>query len=162
MDRIDAPDPPRKPWHALLASLPPGARPVRKPIAPPEILATAQGSAIAGWTHVTLELSDVGRGLRHLLITLDETGRPISASDHVLFSAPNPEDPAGPADMRQESIGGRLEANGSFRGTCWLVTGPEPIDDEEPTWDMRPRAPDEAEIVRLKALVAELMCRLDG
>ena len=81
---------------------------------------------IAGWTSVTLEFSAPGRGLRHLLVTLDETGRPISASDHVLFRAPNPAHPTGPADMRQESIGGRLEADGTFRGTCWLVTGREP------------------------------------
>jgi len=162
MDRIDAPDPPRSPWHALLAPLPSGVRPVRKPIAPPELLATAEGSAIAGWTSVTLEFSAAGRGLRHLLITLDETGRPISASDHVLFRAPNPEHPTGPADMRQESIGGRLEVDGTFRGTCWLVTGPEPEDDEQPAWDMRSRAPREEEIVALKGLVAELIRRLDG
>ena len=122
----------------------------------------AEGSAIAGWSSVTLELSAPGRGLRHLLITLDETGRPISASDHVLFRAPATDDPDGVCDMRQESIGGRLEADGTFRGTCWLVTGPEPAGDEAPNWDMRPRAPEEAEIVALKALVAELMRRLDG
>jgi hypothetical protein len=162
MDRIDAPDPPRPAWHALLAPLPAGARPVRKPIAPPEVLASPEGSVIAGWTSVTLEFSAPGRGLRHLLVTLDETGRPLSASDHVLFRAPNPEAPAGPADMRQESIGGRLEADGTFRGTHWLVTGPEPAVDEQPAWDMRSRAPNEEEIVALKALVDELLGRLDG
>lgn len=111
---------------------------------------------------MTLDLSAFGRGLGHLLLTLDETGRPISASDHVLFRAPNPDDPAGPADMRQESIGGRLETDGTFRGTCWLVTGPEPEDDQEPAWNMRSRAPDEEEIVAVKGLVAELMRRLGG
>lgn len=162
MDRIDAPDPPRSPWHALLAPLPVGARPVRRPIAPPEVLATAEGAAIAGWTSVTLEFSAPGRGLRHLLVTLDETGRPIGASDNVLFRAPNPEQPTGPADMRQESIGGRLETDGTFHDTCWLVTGPEPENDEPPAWDMRSRAPREEEIAVLKALVADLVARLDG
>ena len=162
MDRIDAPDPPREAWHALLAPLPSGVTPVRKPVASAEILATEAGSAIAGWTSVTLELSAQARGLRHLLVTLDETGRPNSASDHVLFHAPNPEHPSGPADIRQESIGGRLEADGTFRGTCWLVIGPEPADDEPPAWDMRSRSPSEEEIVALKGLVAELMRRLDG
>jgi hypothetical protein len=156
----DAPGPPCEPWHALLAPLPLESCPARKPIASAEVLATPQGTAIAGWTSVTLELSAPGRGLRHLLVTLDETGRPISASDHVLFTAPAAGNPAGRCVIRQESIGGRLEADGSFRGTCWLTTGLAPEEGEEPDWDMRPRAPDEAEIDALKALVAELMRRL--
>ena len=90
---------------------------------------------------------------------MDESGRPISASDHVLFRAPSE---SGAWEMRQESIGGRLELDGSFRGAHWLVTGPEPSGDEEPNWDMRPRAPEDAEIAALKALVAELLSRLDG
>jgi hypothetical protein len=124
------------------------------------VLARPEGAAIAGWSSITLELSAPGRGLRHLLITLDETGRPISAADHVLFAAPA-EDSAGRCAIRQESIGGRLEADGTFRGTCWVTTGLEPEEGLEPDWDMRPRAPDDAEIAALKALVAELLGRLD-
>ena len=150
------------PWHVLLAPLPPDARPSRKPIAPPEVLASAEGSAIAGWTSVSLELSDPPRGLRHFLVTLDATGRPLTASDHVLFRLPRADGGPEAWDSRQESIGGRLEADGTFRGTCWLVTGPEPEDDASPKWDMRSRPPDEAEIARLKALVADVLGRLEG
>jgi hypothetical protein len=150
------------PWHALLAPLPPDARPTRKPIASPEILVSAEGSAIAGWTSVSLELGDPPRGLRHLLVTLDETGRPLSATDHVLFRLPRAGSGPETWDMRQESIGGRLEADGTFRGTCWLVTGPEPEGDASPNWDMRSRPPEDAEIARLKALVADILRRLEG
>jgi hypothetical protein len=150
------------PWHALLAPLPPDARPTRKPIAPPEVLASAEGSVIAGWTSASIELSDPPRGLRHLLVTIDETGRPLSASDHVLFRLPRDGSEPDAWDTRQESIGGRLEADGTFRGTCWLVTGHEPEDDAPPNWDMRSRPPEEGEIVRLKALVAEILHRLEG
>jgi hypothetical protein len=108
---------------------------------------------------VLLELNAVPRGGRYLLVTMDESGRPISASDHVLFRAPSD---GGAWEVRQESIGGRLELDGTFRGTHWLVTGPEPLDDEEPSWDMRPRPPEDAEIAALKGLVAELLTRLDG
>jgi hypothetical protein len=150
-----------EPWHALLAPLPAGSRPDRKPVASAEVLAMAESSVIAGWSSVTLELSAAERGLRHLLVTLDETGRPISASDHVLFRAPAAADPDGRFDIRQESIGGRIEADGTFRGTCWLVTGPEPAGDDTPSWDMQSRAPDDTEVAALKALVAELLRRMD-
>jgi hypothetical protein len=150
------------PWHALLAPLPSDARPTRKPIASPEVLASAEGSAIAGWTSVSIELGDPPRGLRHLLVTLDETGRPLSASDHVLFRLPRAESGSETWDIRQESIGGRLESDGTFRGTCWLVTGAEPEDEAAPNWDMRSRPPDDAEVARLKALVADILRRLEG
>ena len=78
----------------------------------------------------------------------------------MLFTAPEG-DPGRPRAIRQESIGGRLEADGTFRGTCWLTTGFEAEDGEEPDWDMQPRAPGEAEIAALKALVDELMGRLE-
>ena len=44
------------------------------------MLGTAQGAAIAGWQNLSLNLSAGTFGLRHLLIVLDETGRPIAAS----------------------------------------------------------------------------------
>jgi len=98
-------------------------------------------------------------GLRHLLIVLDETGRPIAASDHVLLHWENPADPSGPWLMRQESIGGRLEEDGRFRGTCWTVTGPEPREDEPPAWESTPRQPTDEETAALKRLVAGIVMR---
>ncbi|MEP6686821.1 MAG: hypothetical protein ABJC36_00640 [Gemmatimonadales bacterium] len=155
---MSGPPEPRPPWHTLLAPVPPEARPVRKPIGPPEILASAEGAAIAGWQNLSLNLSGA-HGLRHLLIVLDETGRAIAASDHVFLHWPDPGDPAAPWQMLQESIGGRLEADGRFLGTCWTVTGPEPEEDEEPAWTSTPRPPTDDEVAQLRSLVAELIAR---
>jgi hypothetical protein len=151
----------RPPWHTLLAPLPPEAMPVRKPIGPPDVLGTAHGAAIAGWQNLALELSAGTFGLRHLLIVLDETGRPIAASDHVFIHWEDPSDPSGPWQMRQESIGGRLEEDERFLGTCWTVTGPEPREDEPPAWESIPRPPTDEEAAVLKGLVAEIVARVE-
>ncbi len=148
----------RPPWHTLLAPLPPDAVPVRKPIGSVEVPGPAH-SAIAGWQNLSLNLSAGTFGLRHLLIVLDETGRPIAASDHVFIHWENPSDPSGPWQMRQESIGGRLEEDGRFLGTCWTVTGPEPREDEPPAWQSTPRPPTDEEAAALKGLVAEIVAR---
>jgi hypothetical protein len=124
----------------------------------PEVLASPEGAAIAGWEQVTLELTAGRAGLRTLLVVLDATARPIAASDHVLFWSPG-DGPSDPAQVRQESIGGRLEADGSFSGTCWLVTGPDPKDDEPAQWDSTPRPPTPAEIAALRGLVGVLLAR---
>jgi hypothetical protein len=98
-------------------------------------------------------------GLRHLLIVLDETGGPIAASDHVCIHWENPSDPSGLWEMRQASIGGRLDEDGRFLGTCWTVTGPEPREDEPPAWESIPRRPTDEEDAALKGLVAEIVAR---
>jgi hypothetical protein len=128
-------------------------------VASPEILASPAGAAIAGWQNLVLELSAGAAGSRILHVLLDRTGQPISASDHVLYRSPHPTDSSASAQIEQESIGGRLEPDGSFRGTHWHVVGPEPPDDEEPRWAMTPRPPTIAEIAALRALVAELLGR---
>jgi hypothetical protein len=156
---VSRPPEQRPTWHTLLAPLPAVAVPVRKPIGSPEMLGTAQGAAIAGWQNLSLNLSAGTFGLRHLLIVLDETGRPIAASDHVLLRWENPSDPSGPWLMRQESIGGRLEEDGRVLGTCWTVTGPEPREDEPPAWESTPRPPTDEETAVLKRLVAEIVLR---
>lgn len=145
-------------WHALLAPVPPDAVPTRKPVGTPEVLASPEGAAIAGWSQVTLQLTAGRAGLRNLIIVLDAGARPIAASDHVLFWSPGDE-PSDPGRIRQESIGGRLEADGSFIGTCWLMTGPAPKDDEPPQWDSTHRPPTAAETAALRELVAELLAR---
>lgn len=145
-------------WHALLGPLPADAAPRRKPVAPPEILATPDGAAISGWEEVVLELSAGAAGLRVLQVLLDATGQPLSASDHVLYCADRPGADA-PARIRHESIGGRFETDGSFLGTCWHMVGSEPADEEEPRWEMTPRRPTVDEVAALRALVAELLER---
>jgi hypothetical protein len=61
--------------------------------------------------------------------------------------------------MRQESIGGRFETDGTFNGTRWDVEGPEPADDEAPDWRMTPRPPTAAEAAALTAIANELVRR---
>jgi hypothetical protein len=151
--------PTMKSWHALFAPLPPDAVPRRTPVLPPELAQTEHAAAIAGWDSLVIDLSDPPNGGRVVHVVLDGADRPISASDHVLVRFPH-EAPAGmPVRMRQESVGGRLEVDGSFRGTYWDVSGLEPEDDEEPHWESIPRAPTEDEIAALKALVAEVLKR---
>ena len=145
-------------WHALLAPLPEDAAPTRKPVGTPDVLASPEGAAIAGWSQLTLHLAAGQAGLRILLVVLEAAARPVAASDHVLFWSPG-EGGSDPRRIRQESIGGSLAADGSFRGTCWLVTGPEPENDEPPQWDSTSRHPTAAESAALCALAAELVAR---
>jgi hypothetical protein len=144
-------------WHALLAPLPGDAAPTRKPVGTPDVLASPEGAAIAGWDQLTLHLA-AQAGLRILLVVLDASARPVAASDHVLFWSPG-ERPSDPRQIRQESIGGRLAPDGSFSGTCWLTTGPEPENDDPPQWESESRQPTAAEAAALLALVAELVRR---
>jgi hypothetical protein len=148
-----------KPWHALFAPLPSGVVPRRRPVLSPELAHTEHAAAIAGWDSLLIDLSDPPYGVRVIQVTLNPADRPISASDHVLFRFPG-EAPAGAAvRMRQESVGGRLEVDGSFRGTHWEVFGLEPEEDEEPQWQSTPRPPTDEEVAALKALVAEVVKR---
>jgi hypothetical protein len=63
------------------------------------------------------------------------------------------------AQIRQESIGGRFEPDGDFRGTIWLITGPEPVDEEALRWELIPREPTKGEVDALRRLVAEIVRR---
>jgi hypothetical protein len=150
----------RPSWHALFAPLPAGAVPRRQPVGTPEVLATPTGAAIAGWEQIVLDLSAGPAGLRVVHVVLDGAGRVISASDMVLYRSPEtgPDDPAA-VEIRQESVGGRFEADGSFRGTRWLTVGPEPEADEAPDSVMTPSEPSEADVTALRVLVADLLER---
>jgi hypothetical protein len=106
---------------------------------------------------VILDLSTGDGGGRVVTVLLDASGRLLSASDHVHFREAGAA--GAPVRVRQESIGGRFEADGTFRGTCWLLTGPEPPDDEPPQWEMTPRPPRPDEVERLRGLTAELLRR---
>jgi hypothetical protein len=152
------------PWHALLAPLPGDAVARRKALVPPELLHSPDRAAIAGWEQVTVELSAPGVGNRVAMVLLDAANVPISASDMVLYRS-TAADEAGRVvvEYRTESVGGRLEADGSFRGTRWStvsteVEGEEPEDGQLPMTTTR-SAPTDAEEAGLKALVAELLRR---
>lgn len=144
-------------WHALLAPLPDDAVARRRPVGSPEILATPHGSAIAGWEQLTVDLSAGAGGLRIILVVLDGDGRPISASDAVLYRIPDETSAA--VRLLHESIGGRIEPDGTFRGTYWRAEGTEPAEGEEPQWDMTHSEPTAAHISGLMALVADVVRR---
>jgi hypothetical protein len=148
-----------KPWHALFAPLPPDAAPRRKPVLSPELARHEHAAAIDGWDSLVVDLSDPPYGLRTIQVVLDAADRPISASDHVLIRFPDEASAGAPVRMRQESVGGRLEPDGSFRGTHWDVSGLEPEDDEQPLWESTPRPPTVEEVAALKALVVEVVTR---
>ena len=115
-------------------------------------------SPIAGWTSLVIDLSDVPHGTRMVHVTLDAAGTPIAASDHVLVR-----DSAGassPGLIRQESVGGRIDVDGLFRGTHWIMERPDGQDDEDTAgWNHVRRQPTDEEQRRLLALVAEVLSR---
>jgi hypothetical protein len=150
--------PPRVTWHSLLAPLPDGPRPERRPVATAAGLEPAAAAAVAGWSSLVLDLPAGDEGLRVVQVLLDANDRPLSASDHVLFRSA-PRDGSGRAWIQQENIGGRYEADGSFRGTCWRTEGPEPVDAELSRWSAVPRPPTAEEIARLATLVSEMRRR---
>jgi hypothetical protein len=145
-------------WHALLAPLPAGARPRRRPVATTATLGPSAAAAVAGWFSLVLDLSAGAEGLRVVQVLLDADGRALSACDHVHFRSASRDDTGRPW-IRQENIGGRYEADGSFRGTSWRTEGPEPAHDEPPRWTAVPRSPTAEEIAGLDALVGEMRRR---
>src|SRR5688572_10926676 len=105
-------------WLALFAALPADARPVRKPVAPPGSEGASPDTPVAGWENLILDLSAPPFGTRIVMVTLDAGGAPISGSDHVLTRhvSAGTDDPLRPSPMRQLSLGGRIEPDGTFRG----------------------------------------------
>jgi len=126
-------------------------------VAPASLTETETGRAIAGWEHVVLHLSAGAAGLRNLMVVLDETGRPIAANDSVLYGTTPEDNDQGLVHYQHISIGGRFEPDGSFNGTCWDITGSESGSGEIVHSDMEKSAPTEAQIAKLRALVAELL-----
>ena len=146
---------PLAPWHALLAPLPEDAVVKRRPVLPPELAAKPESAAIAGWEQLTVELADACRGMRHLMVVLDARGQAISASDMVMYRA----ELGGEVVFYQETVGGRLEEDGSFRGTRWRTLGLDSPREEEAKLEASPCAPSAAEAQALKGLVAEIVKR---
>lgn len=141
-------------WLALLAPLPDDAVIERKPVATPQMIESGSAGPIAGWESLAVYLSDV-HGLRHLLITVDATRAVLSAGDGVMFHR---EERRG-NDLwniyDHESVGGRFEADGSFRGTRWRIHTEQPGDDEaQAATSSTPSTPSADDVALLRALVA--------
>lgn len=147
-------------WHALLAPLPPAAAPTRRRIGPEMSSPDAPDSAIAGWSELVLDLSAGATGSRVIQVVLDPTDRPLAASDLVYFR-PEPADRPD-SHHRQESIGGRFEEDGSFRGTCWIGTATGPAEGEIFHWDLTPSQPVEEQVAALRRLVTAVVAREHG
>lgn len=147
-------------WLALLAPIPPDAKPQRKPVASAEQLAKGTAGPIAGWVSVSVNLSEPQYGLRHVLITLDENGQLLSGSDHVMFvRETTPDDEA--TLTEHESVGGRFEKDGSFLGTYWkMLLESAPGDDENSIARSKEnRPPTSDEIDALRRIIADLLSR---
>ena len=123
-------------------------------IVPPEILARPEGAALAGWQQLVVHLSDAYNGSRTVLVVVDASGVPISANDGAFFRIPG-----APPQLRHESIGGRFETDGTFRGARWLSVGDDPGDDEPAKLQSAPTAPAPDEIAGLRAVVDEMLRR---
>jgi hypothetical protein len=150
-------------WLALLSPIPADAKPGRKPVASAEQIGKGTAGPIAGWQSITVYLSEPEHGLRHLLITLDENGQLLSGGDHVMFvreTAPHDDSIATVTD--HESVGGRFETDGSFRGTYWKTTlesSPDGDDESSVTRSAEKRAPTDDEITALRRIIADVLSR---
>jgi hypothetical protein len=150
----------KAPWHALLAPLPDAAAVERRPVASAAQLTAGTADAIAGWESLSVNLSDGPAGLRHVLVTIDAMGKLISAGDNVLFSRIERRDGVEVIVYDHQSIGGRYEDDGSFRGTCWVSRSEQRDDSDEATiLSSTPSAPAPEQIAALSTLVAEVMRR---
>lgn len=146
----------RQPWHALFAAIPLEAPVKRKPVASPELLAQGKADAIAGWQSLTVELSAGADGLRHVMVTLDGSGTPISAGDWVMYAREGPDG----TTYVHENVGGRLEPDGSFRGTRWRsVTFGKPDSEDAEVKESQHTPPTAEDVAAIQALVKELLGR---
>jgi hypothetical protein len=160
---------PLHPWHVLLAPLPDGVPIRHAPVLTPELQSLPSSAAVAGWTQLTIELSAGLAGLRIVLVLLDASGAPISASDAVVYRiGPAPSGAIGADDAHagataylHESLGGRLESDGRFRGTRWRGVSREAADSApgDGPVDLTPTEPSADEIAGLRTLVADVLRR---
>ena len=135
-------------WHALFAPLPKEAVVNRKPV--------GGGEAIAGWQSLTVELSAGADGLRHIMVTLDASGAPITAGDWVMHATEGPDG----TTYVHENVGGRIEPDGSFRGTRWrTVTFQKPDSDDAEMKESQHTPPTPQDIAAIQALVKDLLSR---
>ena len=150
------------PWLSLLAPLPHGVVPQRKPVASAQQLADGTAGPIAGWQSITVNLSEPDFGLRHVQITLDEQGRLLAGGDHVMFVRETTRDGDEATVTDHESIGGRFEEDGDFRGTHWKATLETSADEDESsvTRSAQHRRPSPEEIAELRRIIDDVLNRL--
>jgi len=149
-------------WLSLLVPLPPDVKPQRKPVASAEQLAQGTAGPIAGWQSITVYLSEPAYGLRHVQITLDENGQLLAGGDHVMFVRETTPDGLEATLTDHESVGGRFEPDGSFRGTYWKTTLESPADGNDETSTTRSaehRPPSEDEVAALRRIIADVLNR---
>ena len=149
-------------WLSLLAPLPHDVVPQRKPVASAQQLADGTAGPIAGWQSITVNLSEPDFGLRHVQITLDEQGRLLAGGDHVMFVRETTPEGGEATVTDHESIGGRFEEDGAFRGTHWKATLETSVDDDESsvTRSAQHRPPSAEEIAGLKRIIDDVLDRL--
>ena len=148
-------------WLALLAALPDEAVPERKPVASPESIAGGKADAIAGWDSITVHLSALEFGLRHLQLTVNAEGKLLSAGDHVLLERKERRGDRSVTIYDQESIGGRYADDGVFQGTRWKTRTEQKDEnaDDEPHMTSTASEPSRDDIMALNELVAEVLRR---
>jgi hypothetical protein len=145
-----------------LAPLPRDVVPQRKPVASAQQLADGTAGPIAGWHSITVNLSEPDFGLRHVQITLDEQGRLLAGGDFVMFVRETTPDGGEATVTDHESIGGRFEEDGDFRGTHWKATLETSADEDESsvTRSAQHRRPSADEIAELKRIIDDVLNRL--
>jgi hypothetical protein len=149
-------------WLSLLAPLPHDVVPQRKPVASAQQLADGTAGPIAGWHSITVNLSEPDFGLRHVQITLDEQGQLLAGGDFVMFVRETTPDGGEATVTDHESIGGRFEEDGDFRGTHWKATLETSADEDESsvTRSAQHRRPSADEIAELKRIIDDVLNRL--
>ena len=148
-------------WLSLLSPLPDNAAVEKKSVASADQLASQTAGPIAGWQSLTVHLSEPAYCLRHVLVTLDEHGDLLAGSDHVMFVRATTPDGLVATLTDHESIGGRFEKDGSFRGTHWKTTLASSADDEESSTTRRAehRPPTGPETAALRHIIDDLLKR---
>jgi hypothetical protein len=147
-------------WLALFAPLPADAVAHRQAVASAEQIAKGTDGAIAGWQSVSVNLSAPGIGHRHVLITLDASGRIISGGDYVMITNEELRDGVPFMISDHESLGGRFEDDGSFKGTRWRTRMEGAADADESTpIASTPSTPTDDEIAALRRIIDDLMSR---
>lgn len=149
-------------WLALLSPIPAGAAVERKPVASAQQIAQGTAGPIDGWESVTVNLSEPAFGLRHVQITLDAAGELLAAGDHVMVVRETTPDGSEVLLSDHESIGGRFESDGSFRGTHWLTTiegSADGADESNVARRANHRPPTDDEIAALRLIIADVLDR---
>jgi hypothetical protein len=149
-------------WLSLLSPLPADVVPQRKPVASAEQIEKGTAGPIAGWQNVMVNLSEPDYGLRHVQVTLNENGQLLSGSDLVMFVRETTPDGCEALLTDHESIGGRFETDGSFRGTHWtmtLETGADGDDEQAVARRSESRPPAEEEIAALRRVIEDVLAR---